>query len=320
MILSNVLRWMVTLTTLFFYCTLDAIIVRVAKWDYEGKIIMLYYDIHRLPGFEEQEKHELESFNAILESQSKLLKAPTRIQVEHIEGTPTQTGLLFNLDNDLSLDNVSVQNIEIRCASEAARLLLKYGPNRFKLDHQISSAYKNVLIHSVTFNDVLVEWNTTKNFLDIAYLSYNCARLQQVYNCMLSVYDQLYKEVTTHLKNLLIPNDSTIASLIYNASIDPSSHSLLNLQKLILQLDNQLFDMHLLFSILTVKQPCQIAVIVGADHANSINGILMSNLRAKKICSYGPHICEIPEESLQTGKGITPIEPTQLDLFEKVSL
>lgn len=210
--------------------------------------------------------------------------------------------MLFRLDEYIKkanppLTHVNLENIEIRHIMGAASHILEsdqpYVCNTYR-DLTIDDTQKT--FGTITFQDILDEFNTNKELLSDYYLNNLDEAIATIYDqhmqCANEQYEQLQKKLDS------IPSYATTTVLAYAQKQYVLTKTLETNKELAKTMSDaflHVLDLHILQTILTSKSN-NIIVVAGGAHTKKIIPLLTEHLKASCLYSEKNHYCLIEAE------------------------
>lgn len=291
-----------------------------------NKTVYFFYDVHpreAVPKFRKREPEELNDFLHILRNR-KRKENPLHILIEQASTVITKRCILVSLQNELRknpIENVTIENVEQRCAFSTAILTLqgeaeeKFGLGCYK-DTDTGISY----IQEVTLQDVKDEYQELLGFFKIEFDDFKKRKKKE--------YEDLNKYVNTQFaifkKDHITETDTTSLDLMYNRLLDSAKPSYQRFEEILEELletfhpkylldapiyhivkehpqyanyfksmernltwaSSRLFELYIFIRIVACDEP-EIAVIGGGEHMNQISVLFHNIFGISSIASFG---------------------------------
>ncbi len=299
----------------------------------QPKELITVADVHNLRSFALLEKEQLEDFIKRLELYASTCNQLLHILIEATEsetkGKDILTGLIDAL-KDKCLPTISIENIEVRCASGAIIDILEWIKGGGLLTDitndtkSVSGDGRKCYLTTVTLQDVIDEYYFITAQLKEKFSLINDTKINEIYQDHLSFVVQQYNEIdklyfSRMNKEILLKPfveylHSSTRYISSSTSLEISeAHYPEEMGDLMYGIRNVscgFFDLAI-FEKMISSEASRVMVIAGQDHIAQIKG-LINPLVPKEQMSIG-------ESSRTTKEGyyIVPLQPSKFTFFEK---
>lgn len=248
------------------------------------KRVILFHDDHPV---KETSDTQFQNFLRFLESYSA--KQNVHIMVEqpentYIEAQPNPTVLSHTLNylRDNPLSNVTVENIEMRCNSHAAIVLLSYNGGKLKFPNIYKAGNSSCDLEFFTYEDIISEHAFWFNKLFMLTQKTDNVEQRELYLKTLSNSFYWYKKFRDLMAEYKINEKVYFFSKLVFLYKD--NHFKKKMKIYLIEAFRDLLDLHILNSIRECDNE-NIILIVGAAHAERLCTLLAYGTNVKLIYS-----------------------------------